>query len=200
MTMRSLLAALGVGVLALAGPAPVPAQVNPKNLDTAANPRPGAPATTSWSVPPGSAHRELWQLWKSLPGVYRETGEAPGLEVRLRAVSPYVLFAETRQGPPEAISVERGTVSLGDVSQSPTSPKMRFTLGYRPEALRSDFPCGLFGAPTPEGVRFETEGSDCSFALGRRVSKITIDASHGEIVLTEAKTGETLVLKRVADR
>ena len=198
MTTRSLLAALGVGVLALAAPAP--AQVNPKNLDTAANPRPGAPATTSWSVSPGSAHRELWQLWRSLPGVYRETGEAPGLEVRLRAVSPYVLRAETRQGPPEAVSVERGTVSLGDISPSATSPKMRFTLEYRPESLRSDFACGLFGAPTPEGVRFETEGSDCSFLLGRRVSKITIDASHGEIVVTEAKSGETLVLKRVAGR
>lgn len=200
MTSRPAAAALGVLVLALA--APCSAQVNPKNMNPIPNPRPGwqQPLAGSPVSRPGTAHRELWQLWETLPGRYRETGEGPRLEVTLRAVSPYVLFVEARSGAGGQQTVERGTIRLADVSTSSNSAKMRFALEYRPETHRQDFACTLFGAPGPGGVTFETEASDCSFPLGRRVSKLKLDASQGEIAIADEKSGEALSLRRVADR
>ena len=193
-----------VGLLLLGTALPAVSQVNPKNMDLAASPRSGAstgPGFTSSSFSNlGPVHPELYQLWKGLPGRYETTDRASHLSLNLRAISPYVLFVEVRttEGGQEAI-VERGWIELRDASWSYRSQKRRFAMAYRPDSLRRDFGCSFYGAPRADGITFESEGSDCSFALGRRISKLQIDLSLTGIAVSESD-GETTLLSRVADR
>jgi hypothetical protein len=180
-----------------------PAQVNPKNMDTAANPRPWGSDPPAWgsslSSPSGlgPVHPELGKLWKNLSGTYEETDGTSHFALVVKAVTPYALSVQTRT--PDG-DVEKGWILLADVSPSYRSPKMRFALEYRPDSIRSEFSCILYGAPTADGITFESEASDCSFPLGRRVSKVKIDLSAAGIALSEkdsGKEGESLVLRRV---
>ena len=176
------------------------AQVNPRNLDTAANPRGSDPPAwgSGLSSPSGlgPVHPELRKLWKNLSGKYEETDGTSHFSLALKAVSPYALSVQTRTG---AGDMEKGWIVLADVSPSYRSPKMRFALEYRPDSFRSEFSCILYGAPTADGITFESEGTDCSFPLGRRVSKVKIDLSSAGIALSEKASGkesETVFLRR----
>jgi hypothetical protein len=191
------------GLFLMAASFSASAQVNPKNLDTAANPRPwgsNPPARGSALSSPsgsGAVHPELRKLWKDLSGKYEETDGTSHFSLALKAVTPYALSVQTRT--PEG-AVEKGWILLADVSPSYRSSKIRFALEYRPDSIRSDFSCILYGAPTADGITFESEASDCSFPLGKRVSKVKIDLSAAGIALSEkdsGKEGETLVLRRV---
>jgi hypothetical protein len=172
-------------------------------MDTTANPRPWGSDPPAWgaalSVPSGlgPVHPELRKLWKKLPGRYEQSDGESRLSLALKAVGPYALSVQTRT---ESGDVEKGWIVLADVSPSYRSTKMRFALEYRPDPFRSEYSCILYGVPTAEGITFESEGTDCSFPLGRRVSKVRIDLSAAGIALSEkdpGKEGETVLLRRV---
>ncbi|MDQ6894302.1 MAG: hypothetical protein M3167_16695 [Acidobacteriota bacterium] len=191
------------GLFLIAAAFSASAQVNPKNMDTAAHPRPWGSTPPAWgsalSHPPGPGpvHPELRRLWKTLPGRYEQSEGDSHLSLALTAVTPYALSVQTRTGSGD---LEKGWIVLADVSPSYRSQKVRFALEYRPDSLRSELSCILYGAPTADGITFESEGSDCSFPLGRRVSKVKIDLSADGIALSETdsrKEGEALVLRRV---
>lgn len=197
-----------LGLLLLAAAASGQSQVNnPKNLDPSPHPRGSEAASPVYSAGAspyatggGPVHPELYRLWKTLPGRYERTDEGSRLTVTLRATSPYVLFVEARTEAGGVESVERGWIGLGDASPSYRSTKMRFALSYRPDSLRSDFGCVLYGAPTAEGISFASEASDCSFPLGRRIAKLTVDVGQTTITLSDPKEADALVLTRVAAR
>ena len=202
--MRSLYRGVTLGLLALAVSVCVSGQTNPKNMDTAANPR---GLDTGVSGSPGSAlsgtlgtvHPEVYRLWKSLEGRYETSEGGTHVTLTLKRTSPYVLFAETRTEAGGKTDVERGSLQLGDASPSPTSGRIRYALAYQPESLRSEWGCFLYGYSTTAGIAFESEGSDCSFTFGRRITKLKIDTSHGSIA-SVTKDGETTLLTRVSGR
>jgi hypothetical protein len=198
-----------LGVFLLAAAWAAESQTNPKNMDPAPNPRGGpddygsvgySPSQSVLGSGSASAHQELWQLWKKLPGRYEKNDEGSRLTVTLRATSPYVLFVEARTEAGGKESVERGWISLADVSTGYRSARVRFALAYRPDSLRNDFGCALYGTPTADGIAFESEGTDCSFAIGRRVSKVRVDATTDTISLSAEKDAEPAVLTRVPSR
>jgi hypothetical protein len=192
-----------LALLALAVSVCATGQVNnPKNIDTAANPRGSDPAGSIGrseisTAGLGSVHPELYQLWKGLPGRYTTGGDGDRLTVTLKATTPYVLFLEARTEAGGRETVERGWVHLGDASPSYTSTRMRFALAYEPESLRSEQHCTMFGSPGTDGITFATEGSDCSFVLGRRVGNLTVNARRDTITLSQEKDGETTVFARI---
>jgi len=201
--MTSLRRASILGLLAIAVTVCASGQTNPKNIDTAADPKGLDPTAGTQSplysgVGYGPAHPELYQLWKRLPGRYEKNEDGSRRIVTLKAISPYVLFVENRLLAGGQESVERGWLYLGDVSTSYNSPKMRFALSYRPDSLRGEYGCALYGYPSANGITFESEGSDCSFTLGRPVSKLRVDAAAGMISISDAKDAETTVLTRVS--
>lgn len=199
--MRALRRGSVLGLLALAVAVCASGQVNnPKNINTAADPKGLDPAvgqrsvsTTGW----GSVHPELYRLWKSLPGRYAKSDDQSRLTVTLKATTPYVLFLEARTEAGGQETVERGWIHLGDASPSYRSARMRFAMAYEPESLRNEHGCTLYGSPTADGITFSTEGSDCSFALGRRVGNLKVDATSKTIAVTGEKDAETTVLARI---
>jgi len=189
---------LGFFVLVLAAAFPLSAQVNPKNLDPIANPRGSETTSAGYGVGVssgygGAVHRELYQLWKKLPGSYDQGEGESKVSLKLTAVEPYTLSVQTLTA---AGAVERGWLVLGDVSTSYRSAKMRFAMQYRPEYQRAEYACILYGAPTASGITFESEGTDCSFTLGRKVSKMKIEISAGRIAVSDEKAGETAYVRR----
>ena len=195
--MRSLRCGSILAFLVLSTTLPAAAQVNPKNMNPAA---PGPAQPGRFDAVPRAVSPELYRLWERLPGRYESTVGRPPVRVSLRAISPFVLFVEASTSFGGKESLERGYIELGDASPSYVSSKKRFSLSYRPEALGMNFTCTFYGAPHDGAVTFETEGSDCSFPLRRPVSKWKIDTSRDEISVTDAKTGESTVLRRVSRR
>ncbi len=187
--MSSFLTWSALSVLLLASALPAAGKVNPEPVFLPL-PSVGGGAT----VP---VHPELYRLWESLPGDYESADQSTPLRLSLRAVSPYVVFLEARTKSGGKEILERGFVHLGDASPSYRSQKKRFSLTYRPETLGMNFFCTFYGAPSGGGVRFETEGSDCSFPLKRPISKWTIDTSAAELTVTDAKTGQATVLRKI---
>ena len=183
-----------------------PQSMNPKNLDTAANPRGGPDgygastywpgSSFGWDGSNGPAHPELYRLWKSLEGRYESNADGTRLVLALRRISPYVLFLQATTELGGITTVERGYLQLWDASVSYTSDSVRYALFFRPETLRSEYGCSLYGRPSPDGITFESEGSDCSFPLGRKVSKLTFQAAAAAIEISEG-SGEITALRRV---
>jgi hypothetical protein len=183
------------------------AQVNPKNMDTTANPRgqnttgasgvgfPGPSSAGSY----GPAHPQLYRLWKGLAGRYEAAAGDLSLTLTVRPIYPYSLFVETRTKEGGVETVERGYLFLVDASPSYTSSNIRYAVAYRPDSTRSDYSCLLYGRPSPGGITFESEQTDCSFTLGRRVAKLRLDATDHSIALSPGQDGETTVLHRIAD-
>ena len=187
---------LGFFLLVLAAASPLTAQSNPKNLNPIPSPR-GSNAAWGGGMPwiPGAVHHELYQLWKKLPGSYVESEGDSRRSLEVTAVEPYALSVQTRTA---AGAVLHGWLVLGDASTSYRSPKMRFALQYRPDVDRYEYACTLYGVPTPEGITFESEESDCSFTLGRRVSRVKIEISAGRIAISDPKDGEATFVRRPA--
>jgi hypothetical protein len=183
-------------MLVLPAAFPLSAQVNPKNSNPIPSPR---GSNSTWgggmSVYPGAVHRELYQLWKKLPGSYEEGGGESRRSLELTAVEPYAISVQTRTA---SGAVLHGWLVLGDVSTSYRSPKMRFALQYRPDVDRYEYACTFYGVPTPDGITFESEGTDCSFTLGQRVSKLKIEISAGRIAISDPKDGEATFVRRAA--
>jgi hypothetical protein len=182
-------------LITLAVPLTATAQQNPRNIDTAANPRGSSPASagalmTSLEAP---VHLELRKLWKDLSGTYEQGQGDSRVSVDLKAISPYSLSVQART---PAGLVERGVLVLGDASTSYRSSRIRFAMQYRPDSFRSEYSCTLFGFPTAQGFTFESEGGDCSFVLGRRVSKVKIDVSRSRISISAGNEAETAFLRR----
>jgi hypothetical protein len=183
-------------VLILAAALPLSAQNNPKNLNPIPSPRGSNPAWGGgmpWT--PGAVHRELYQLWKKLPGSYEEGEGESRRSLELTAVEPYAISVETRDA---AGAVLRGWLVLGDASTSYRSPKMRFALQFRPDVDRNEYACTFYGVPTADGITFESEGTDCSFTLGQKVSKLKIEISAGRIAISDPKDGEATFVRRAA--
>ena len=183
-------------------------QVNPKNMDPAAAPR-GSPLDSGTFPSPWAGgitaltndvpvHRELYQLWKTLPGRYESTDGTTKVTMTLRAVYTYVLFVEIRKDVGGHESVDRGYLGLADASPSYTSRDMRFAIAYQPESLRRNWSCALFGRPTADGITFESEVTDCSFTLGRTVSKLRFDAAADSISLSAAGDGEVTLARKAS--
>jgi hypothetical protein len=195
---------LGPGLLLLLAATAATAQVNPKNMDTAANPRGTTlynPSSPSYGLPStygAPVHRELYLLWKTLPGIYESAEDGTKRTLTLHAVSPYVLSVEIRTGVGGKESVERGYLGLADASPSYTSKKIRFAVAYQPESLRKEWSCALYGSPTPDGITFESEQTDCSFTLGRLVSKLRFDATADAISLSDVGDGAVTLVKKAS--
>lgn len=194
-----------LGLLLLAAAASGLSQVNnPKNLDPSPHPRGSEAPSAVYGIGAssysygGPVHPELYRLWKGLQGRYEKSDEGSRLTVTLTATSPYVLSVQARTVAGGHESVERGWIYLGDASTGYTSAKMRFALSYRPDSLRSNYACTLYGSPSPDGIAFESEASDCSFPLGRRISKMRVDATRSAISVSNQKDTDMTVLTRIS--
>jgi hypothetical protein len=146
----------------------------------------------------GPVHPPLYRLWQTLPGRYEATEAGVRLVIVLAQVAPYNLSLEARTLAAGEEIVEPGTLGLADASPSWTSTSMRFVVAYRPEGVAAGWGCGLYGAPTGDGMAFAAEAADCSFAFGRRIARLSVDADAAVIRVSGPGDSEPLVFTRVS--